>query len=212
MKRVEIFVYVACILLILKGGITPELKTQCRILCEFVVYAWSFGVVNLVFCGGALNRLGVRPRTQMGLLGIFSSPFLHSSWNHLAANTVPFFILGWFVMLGGIQQFFILTAFIPLFSGLGIWLFGKPYTNHIGASDIIFGYLGFLLVRSYFADDALSIAIAAIVGFLYGQTLWGIFPEREGISWEGHFFGLMAGVLVASSLDAFQLLLTASIY
>jgi hypothetical protein len=75
MKRVEIFVYVACVLLILKGGITPELKTQCKILCEFVVYAWSFGVVNLVFCGGALNRLGVRPRTQMGLLGIFSGKY-----------------------------------------------------------------------------------------------------------------------------------------
>jgi len=212
MKRVEIFVYALCLTIILKGGITPELKTQFRILCEWIVYTWSFGVVNLVFCGGALNNLGVRPRTSIGLLGIFSSPFLHKDWEHLAANTVPFFILGWFVMLGGLRDFFILTTFTLLFSGLGIWLFGQPYTNHIGASDIIFGYLGFLLVRSYFANDSLSIVLTVFVGFMYGRSLWGIFPEREGVSWEGHFFGLIAGVLVARFLEVFQVMLPVSIH
>jgi membrane associated rhomboid family serine protease len=211
MNRIEIFIYTLCLSLILKGGITPEFETQFRTLCELIVYAWSLAVVNLVFCGGALRTLGVRPRTSIGLLGILTSPFLHSSWEHLVANTVPFFILGSFVILGGIRDFLILTVFTPLFSGLGIWLFGQPYTNHIGASDIIFGYLGFLLVRSYFANDALSIVLTIVVGFMYGRTLWGIFPGEEGVSWEGHFFGLIAGVLVASFLDVFRVMLPASI-
>lgn len=213
MKRLEIFLYLLGISLIFKGGITPESKAQFRILFEFIIYAWSFAIINFVVCGGALNGFGIRPRTQSGLLGILFSPFLHADWQHLTANTISFFILGWFVMLGGIQEFFILTIFTPLFSGLGIWLFARPYTNHIGASDIIFGYIGFLLARSYFARDALSIILTVIVGFLYGNSLQGIFPDpdREGISWEGHFFGLIAGLLVASFLDAFQGIVSAPI-
>lgn len=213
MKRLEIFLYLLGISLILKGGITPESKTQFRILFELIIYAWSVGIVNFVFCGGALKGFGIRPRTQSGLLGILFSPFLHGDWGHLTANTISFFILGWFVMLGGIQNFFILTIVTPLFSGLGTWLFARPYTNHIGASDIIFGYIGFLLARSYFARDALSIILTVIVGFLYGSNLRDILPDPdcEGISWEGHFFGLMAGLLVASFLDAFHGVFSASI-
>lgn len=210
MKPLEIFVYAVCFSFILKGGITPEFKTQFRILAELIVYAWSIGVVNWVFCGGALRKLGIRPRTSLGLLGILTSPFLHSDWEHLAGNTVPFLILGWFVMLGGIQNFFMITAFIALFSGLGIWLFGAPYTNHAGASGVIFGYLGFLLLRSYFTNDALSIVLTVVVGFMYGRILWGIFPEEEGVSWEGHLFGFMAGILVACFLDMFRVMLPAS--
>src|SRR3712207_1489317 len=106
MKQIQIFVYILCISIIFKGGITPDLKTQFRILFEVVVYAWSLSAVNLVLCQGALNGFGIRPRTQSGLLGILFSPFLHKDWEHLVANTTPFFILGWFVMLQGIQDFF----------------------------------------------------------------------------------------------------------
>lgn len=200
MKQLEIFVYVLCVTIALRGGITPELKTQFRILCEIIVYTWSLGIVNLVLCGGALNGFGIRPRTPMGLLGILTSPFLHGSWQHLVANTIPFFILGWFVMLEGTNDFFIVTVLTPLFSGLGIWLFGRPYTNHIGGSDVIFGYIGFLLLRSYFEDDLLSVVLSVIVGFAYGRTLLGIFTSEYKVSWEGHLFGLIAGMFIARFL------------
>lgn len=204
MKKLEIFVYVVCTILILKGGITPEFKSQFRILIELLVYTWSLAVVNLIFCGGALNSLGIRPRTSIGLLGILFSPFLHSSWEHLIANTLPFFILGWFVMLSGIKQFFIITIFILFFGGLGTWLLGRPYTIHVGASGVVFGYLGFLLIHSYFTNDGLSIVLTLLVGFMYGSSLWGIFPTEERISWEGHLFGLLAGVVIAGLLEKVQ--------
>jgi membrane associated rhomboid family serine protease len=209
MKNLEIFVYVVCISLILRGGITPEFQTQFRTLCEFIVYAWSLGVVNLVFCGGALNKLGVRPRTPLGLVCILPSPLIHGSWKHLAGNTVPFFILGWFVMLGGIREFFIVTAFIPLFSGLGIWLFGQPQTSHVGASDVILGYLGFLLVRSYFTHDSLSIVLTALIGIMYGGSLLRNLLPEKGVSREGHFFGFIGGILAAQFLDPLKLILPA---
>ncbi|MBD0304218.1 MAG: rhomboid family intramembrane serine protease [Tolypothrix sp. T3-bin4] len=209
MEPLDVFIYVLCVSIALKGGITPELENQLTILAELVVYAWSIEFVNLVICGGALNGLGIRPRTSSGLLGIFFSPFLHADWEHLLGNTIPFVILGWFVMLTGMKIFFIVTVFTPLFSGLGIWLFGRLHTNHIGASDVIFGYLGFLLLHSYFERDSLSIVLTAIVGFVYGRLLWGIFPIRYGVSWEGHLFGLIAGILVARFLETFKVIVPA---
>jgi membrane associated rhomboid family serine protease len=204
MTQVEIFLYVLCLSLVLKGGITSELKTQFRILSELVVYTWTLGIVNLIYCQGALNRFGVRPRTLIGLLGILFSPFLHFDGAHLITNTIPFFILGWFVMLGETSNFFVVTVFIAIFSGLGIWLFGRSYTNHAGASGVIFGYLGFLLLKSYFQVDLLSIALSATVGFLYGRSLRGIFPTEERISWEGHLFGLIGGGLAARFLGVLK--------
>lgn len=209
MNKLEIFLYVVCISFILRGGVTPEVQTQFRTLCEFVVYAWSLGVVNLVFCGGALNKLGVRPRTSLGLLCILPSPLIHGSWRHLVANTVPFFTLGWFVMLHGIKEFLIVTAFIAIFRGLGIWLLGKSNTIHVGASGVILGYLGFLLVRSYFSHDSLSIVLTVLIGIMYGGSLLINLSPEEGVSWEGHFFGFIGGILAAQFLDTFKLILPA---
>ncbi len=210
MKPLEILLYAVCLSIVLKGGITAELKTQFHILSEFVVYTWSLAFVNLLLCQGALNGFGIRPRTSMGLLGILFSPFLHGNWEHLVANTIPFFTLGWFVMLGGISNFFIVTTFAVLIRGLGLWLFGRPNSVYIGASGVIFGYLGFLLLRSYFQTDSLSIVLTTIVGFLYGRQLWGIFPIEEGVAWDGHLFGLIGGVLAAGFLDAFKVMFPVS--
>jgi len=201
MKELQIFVYIVCISIVLQGGITPELQTQAKILSDFVVFTWSLGFINLVYLRGALNQFGVRPRTTIGLFCIALAPFLHGSWHHLIGNTIPFIILGWFVLLRGVSDFYIVTVVTILVSGLGTWMFGQEYTNHLGASDIIFGYIGFLLLYSYVESDSLSIVLSAIVGFLYGRTLWGIFPLYEGVSWEGHLFGLLGGVLAAGYMD-----------
>ncbi len=201
MKKLQIFVYIVCITIVLQGGITPELQTQAKILSDFVVFAWTLGFINLVYLRGTLNQFGVCPRTTIELFGIVLAPFLHGSWTHLMGNTIPFIILGWFVLLRGITDFYIVTLVSILVGGLGTWMFGREYTSHIGASGIIFGYLGFLLLYSYVESDSLSIILSTIVGFLYGRTLWGIFPLYEGVSWEGHLFGLLGGVLAAGYMD-----------
>ena len=180
-------------------ALVRELKTQGQILGGFVAVMWVLELVNFFVFRQALDRYGIFPREIIGLRGILFAPFLHGSLGHLIANTIPFLILGWFVMLQETSDFFVVTGITMLVSGLGVWLFGAPGI-HVGASGVIFGYLGFLLLRGYFERNFPSILLSLIVGSLYGGALWGILPTVPGISWEGHLFGLIGGVLAARLL------------
>ncbi len=181
------------------GAIASELKSHGLILGSIVVLLWSIEIIDF-FMGGRLNYYGIYPRTYVGLKGILFAPFLHGSFGHLISNTIPFIVMGWFVMLRETKEFFVVSAIALLASGSGVWLFGAPRSLHIGASGVIFGYFGFLLARAYFERSALSIALALTVGLLYGGLIWGVLPTQLGISWEGHLFGFIGGVLAASLL------------
>lgn len=173
------------------------LKTQAVILGGFVLLIWLLEIIDWLFLKGSLDALGVQPRTLVGLRGILFMPFLHGSFGHVLANTIPFLILGWLVMLGGISQFFTVTAVTIVVSGLGVWLFGSANSVHIGASGLIFGYFGFILTKAYFERSLSSIVLAVFVFALYGGLLLGAFPQRAGISWQGHLFGFIGGALSA---------------
>lgn len=176
--------------------IAGELKTQATILGGFVAIMWILELVNLFFFRHTLSIYGIIPRQSIGLRGILFAPFLHGGLGHLIANTIPFVTLGWFVMLQETSDFFVVSAITMLVSGLGVWLFGSSGV-HVGASGLIFGYLGFLLARGYFERNIPSIFLALSVGVLYGGAIWGIFPSQPGISWEGHLFGFIGGILAA---------------
>ncbi len=103
-------------------------------------------------------------------------------------------------MLRDVKDFFVVTFITIIFSGFGVWLFGSPNTIHIGASGVIFGYLGFLLLRGFFERSFASIALSLVVGWLYGGLIWGVFPSQYGISWQGHLFGFIGGVFAAQML------------
>ncbi|MCA1992835.1 MAG: rhomboid family intramembrane serine protease [Coleofasciculus sp. S288] len=181
------------------SALARELKTQVKVLGGFVAIMWILEIVDLVVFQGALNAYGILPRHLIGLRGILFAPFLHGNFAHLIANTIPFLTLGWFVMLRETSDFFVVTAITMLVSGLGVWLLGSPGL-HIGASGVIFGYLGFLLLRGYFERNIPSILLSLIVGFLYGGTIWGVLPIQQGVSWEGHLFGFIGGILAARLL------------
>ncbi|MBD2089978.1 rhomboid family intramembrane serine protease [Microcoleus sp. FACHB-1515] len=180
--------------------VIDSIPAEARILGGFVVLIWLLESIDRLVLRHRLNRLGIRPRSQIGLRGILFAPLLHGTWQHLSANTVPFVVLGGLVMLGGLDEFAIVTAVVWLVSGLGVWLFATSNSLHIGASGLIFGYFGFLLLRSYFQQDLTSGAIALLVLFLYSPLIWGILPIRRGISWQGHLFGLVGGGLAARYL------------
>ena len=107
--------------------------------------------------GDTLLRLGVIPRTITGLRGIFFAPFLHGSLAHIMANSIPFVVLGWLVMLRDARHFVPVTLAAMLGSGVMAWLLGAPGSVHIGASGVIFGYLGFLILSGWFARSFFSI-------------------------------------------------------
>ncbi len=147
--------------------------------------------------GGTLDADGIVPRQLDGLDGVLWAPLLHGGWPHLIANTLPFLIFGFLVMANGIGQFVAVTATIWLLGGLGVWLTAPEGTVHIGASGVIFGWLVFLLTRGFFNHSVKQIALAIPLLLLWGGTLLGVLPGQPGISWQGHLFGALAGLLAA---------------
>lgn len=179
-------------------ALAGELKGKARLLGALIGSMWLLEIVDLLLLGGSLDAAGIRPRTEGGLSGILFAPFLHGGFAHLLANTVPLLVLGWLILLRSLRDFLWVTAVAALLGGLGVWLFGGPQTVHIGASGLVFGYLGYLLLRGYWERSVTAIVIAVTAGVLYGSALWGVLPTRQGISWEGHLFGLAGGGVAAS--------------
>lgn len=173
------------------------MKTQALVLGSIVGVFWLLEIIDWLFFHGALDNLGVWPRTAVGLWGILLGPILHAGFAHLMANTLPFLVLGWFVLLRRLQDFFIVTIIAGLVSGLGIWLTAPANTVHLGASGLIFGYFGFLLLRGYFERSLSSILWSILVLFLYGGMIWGVLPQQVGVSWQSHLFGFLGGGLAA---------------
>jgi len=152
--------------------------------------------------GDTLLRLGVIPRTVSGLRGIFFAPFLHGSLAHIMANSIPFVVLGWLVMLRDARHFVPVTLAAMLGSGLMAWLLGAPGSVHVGASGLIFGYLGFLILSGWFARSFSSILLSLLVTALWGGMVIGVMPGQTGISWQAHLGGFLGGVLAAAMFKA----------
>ena len=175
--------------------IPPKPLLSAVVVAGFVALLFVVEGIDTL-AGGALDYGGVIPRDFSEWDNLIWYPMLHGDWAHLTSNAVPLLILGFLATSGGIKQFVQITAVIWMTSGLGIWLFGSAGL-HIGASGLVFGFLVFLLVRGIFAGSYLQILVAAVVFAFYGAALWGVLPGQPGISWEGHLFGAIGGVLAA---------------
>lgn len=143
-----------------------------------------------------LTQFGTKPRTVEGLLGLLTMPFIHSGWPHLIDNSLPLFLatvalfgnypkVATRVMIWGA----VLTAAL-------VWLFGRQ-VNHIGSSGLFYAVLSYLFVSGFLKKDIQSVGISIAIAFMYGYMIWGIFPGKDGISWESHMFGFLVGVFLA---------------
>ena len=176
-------------------GVRRTLRTHAILLGSIVVALWVIEAFDAAILRGALDGWGIAPRSLGSLPAIFVAPLLHNGFGHLLANTIPLVVLGWLVMLRRTEDFFWASAIALLASGLGIWLFGGANSIHLGISGVIFGLFGFLLARGYYERSVTAIALAVVAFFLYGGMLWGVLPVQDGVSWEGHLFGFLGGVL-----------------
>ena len=171
---------------------------------SFIALLWIVHILRLVlsFLGLVPDQIstqffGINPGSPSSLWTIFTAPLIHGNWQHLFGNSISLLLLGSLVGLQGPGQLWQVSIISALTSGLGIWLIAPHHTVHVGASGIVFGYLGVLLFMGLFQRRPLSILLSLACLFLFGSMVMGVFPGVPGVSWQGHLFGFLGGVLAA---------------
>ncbi|MFJ8012720.1 rhomboid family intramembrane serine protease [Streptomyces sp. NPDC096339] len=172
-------------------------KAAGRLMLGWVALLWAIEAVDYA-TGHALDAYGITPRDPDGLGGILTAPFLHFGFGHVAANSVPLLIFGFVAALSGIRRFLAVSALIILADGIGIWLIAAPNTITAGASGLIFGLFGYLVVRGFVERRALGIVVGVVIAAIWGGSFFlGVLPTNTEVSWQGHLCGLAAGVVTA---------------
>ena len=171
-------------------------RPGCGLVLGLVLLAWFIEIADQVFgwIGLPLDALGIWPRQLVGVLGIFLSPWLHGDWGHLLNNTFAFLGLGFVMTVAEGRRFLRTTFWLVVVSGVGTWLIGRGGSVHIGASGLIYGYFGYLLMRAWTERKPIWIVVGILVGIFYGGMIWGVLPTAEGISWEAHLCGFLGGL------------------
>ncbi|WP_370407632.1 rhomboid family intramembrane serine protease [Tenacibaculum dicentrarchi] len=155
----------------------------------YVVHAVSFFI--------PITQFGIIPRTFNGLIGVFTSPFLHGGIWHLISNTLPLIVLLTVLNFFYPKKTLSVIIFIILVGGMLVWLFARS-ANHIGASGLIYGLASFLIANGILERKFIPILVSISVAVVYGGLIWGLVPSlKSHISWEGHLFGAVSGVLIA---------------
>ncbi|MFD9003087.1 rhomboid family intramembrane serine protease [Streptomyces sp. NPDC059582] len=172
-------------------------KGAAKLMVGWVALLWLLEVVDAV-SGHALDGFGIIPREPAELVDVVPAAFIHFGFTHVAANSVPLLVFGFLAALGGLRRFALVCALIIVADGLGVWLVSPSDTNTAGASGLIFGLFGFLLVSGFVERRPLGILVGLLIGALWGTSiLFGLAPTQSGVSWQGHLIGLVAGVAAA---------------
>ncbi|BDF93554.1 MULTISPECIES: rhomboid family intramembrane serine protease [unclassified Pseudoalteromonas] len=172
----------------------PPLASKRFTIIGIILLCALLQVINSL-PGINLNGLGIFPRNLNGLSGIFFAPFLHGGWAHLISNLIPFAVLGWLVCQYSVKRFWLVFIFTALAGGLLVWLFGRA-NIHVGLSGVLYGLWGFLICYGIMHRSFKAIAISVVVVFLYSGLIWGVLPQRPHVSFESHFFGALAGIII----------------
>ncbi len=169
------------------------------LLIGIVLVMWVVEVINTVDANG-LDTDGIYGRSVTHLWAILTAPFIHASFAHLIGNTIPFVFMGLIIALRGAARLALVTIIVIVVGGLGTWLVAPSNVPTIGASGVVFGYAAYLFARGFFNRSALEVLVGLIVGVIWGGALIGSLVPHNGISWQGHLFGLVGGVVAASLL------------
>jgi membrane associated rhomboid family serine protease len=170
------------------------------VMGAFLVVIWVLQVVNWADHYRLDYNFGILPDHVSRLPEIFTAPFLHFSWQHIEGNSVPLFVLGVLAAYRSLVRFLIASLIIAVTSGLAVWLFQSSNELTVGASGLIFGYFGYVLVRGFFDRNFVDIGVGLVAGVLYWTILSVAIPGTPGVSWIGHLGGLVGGVAAAWAL------------
>jgi membrane associated rhomboid family serine protease len=168
-----------------------------RLLAAIVAVMWIVEIINTID-SNRLDQDGIYARSVSHLWGILTAPFIHASFAHLIGNTIPFVFLGLIIALRGAARLALVTAIVIVLGGLGTWLISPGGVSTVGASGVVFGYAAYLLARGFFDRSLLEIFTGLVVGVIWGAALLAsLVPHHNGVSWQGHLSGAVAGVIAA---------------
>ncbi|MDE3134566.1 MAG: rhomboid family intramembrane serine protease [Acidobacteriota bacterium] len=180
---------------------TQKQREGVVLLTAIVLLMWLVEAINSID-SNRLDGDGIHARDIGRFWGILTSPFIHASFQHLLDNTLPFVFLGFLIALHGAGRLLLVTAFIIVIGGLGTWVIGPGGdTSTIGASGVVFGYATYLMARGFFDRSMWELGVGMVVGVLWGAVLISSLVPHNGISWQAHLCGGIAGVLVAWRLS-----------
>ncbi|MFD3401870.1 rhomboid family intramembrane serine protease [Kribbella sp. NPDC058693] len=175
---------------------TAKIGGGLKLLALLVGLMWLSEVIDTA-THGSLDQYGIISREPRGLIGILTAPFLHLGFGHLISNTLPLVTLGAIIAISGAARLFAVTAIVVVIGGFGTWLISPPNTITIGASGLVFGYASYLILRGLFNRRLGQVLIGIVVIMVWGSALFGGLLPQDGISWQGHLFGGIAGVIAA---------------
>jgi membrane associated rhomboid family serine protease len=167
------------------------------VLSGVVAIMWVVEAVNSLDSNRLATSDGIYARNVDHIWAIFTAPFLHFSFQHLIANTVPFVFMGVIIALQGARKFLLVTLIIIVIGGLGTWLIAPAGTDTAGASGVVFGYATYLFARGFFDRSPFELLTGLLVGVVWGGALLSSIVPHYGISWQGHACGAIAGVIAA---------------
>lgn len=172
-----------------------RIRTGLTFAIGFLVVMWGVHFINVFFFAGTLSYYGIRPLDFTGIWGIFFAPFLHVDFAHLMSNSLPGAIFCFFIGLSGRKAWWEVTLIVMAIAGIGTWLLGGPGSLHVGASGLVYGWLSYLIVRGIFNRSLLQTMLGVALAFAYSGLIWGVLPGNDQVSWQGHLFGAIGGVL-----------------
>lgn len=164
------------------------------VMAGLLALIWLIQVVNWADHYQLTLEYGIRPRIAGSLPDVLTAPFLHLSWAHIEGNSGPLFVFGFLAAYRGIRKFLSVTAVVILTSGAGAWLTMAPHTVGVGASGVVFGYFGYIMVRGFFDRRAVDMVIGVVMALCFAYQFAVLLPHA-GIGWQAHIGGLIGGVL-----------------
>jgi membrane associated rhomboid family serine protease len=180
------------------GSLASPLGRAASLMVGFLALLWLVELVNTI-SGRALTQAGgIRARDPGSLIDIVFSPFVHGNLEHLAGNALPLFSLGFIAAVPNVKRFLLMNVVVIVVGGFGVWLFSPANSISVGASGLVFGYFGYLLLRGFVDRRPVDVVVSIGVALAYGYLMWhSIGFGVTNISWQGHIAGLVGGMLAA---------------
>ncbi len=175
-------------------AVVAEARKALYVMVCFLVILWVVQIVNSVDHYQLTASYGIRPRSPGSLPDILTAPFLHFSWEHLEGNSGPLFIFGFLAAYRGVKKFAAVTVLVMFTSGLAAWFTESPGSVGAGASGVVFGYFGYIMVRGFFDRHVIDVLIGAVMALCFAYQFTVLLPAR-GIGWQAHIGGLAGGIL-----------------